>query len=68
MPLTKHERKTIIERIERLKTVREIFTAGYNAGCDHLQPPMGPGTQAPRDVNEGYEQWLEEELLRVTRW
>jgi hypothetical protein len=36
----------------------EAFKAGFNAGCDHMEPPMGPGFYA-KNADEAFEHWLE---------
>lgn len=35
----------------------DAFKAGFNAGCDHMEPPMGPGFYA-KDADEAFEHWL----------
>ncbi len=43
---------------EKPPTIREAFEAGFHAGCDHLQPPMGPCFYA-KNSEEAFTHWLE---------
>ena len=63
--MTTAERSAMFDYIKHHKTLLEIFSAGFNAGCDHLQPGVGPGAAAPRDAAEGLEMWMEDEFLRL---
>lgn len=55
--------KILEQKAERLCTIREVFAAGFHAGCEHLQPEMGPGRTA-RNADDGFEQWLRDRARR----
>lgn len=45
---------------------RAAFMAGYNAGCDHMEPSCGPGRYA-KDADEAYKFYLEDIARKIAQ-
>lgn len=46
--------------VPRDDSVERAFVAGWHAGMDYLQPPMGPGPAQPTSVTEAWERFTRE--------